>query len=117
MLLERGKFPHHNVPDHIEFHAEVAMNQLVTGSRYITLRDHRFARFQFAAEVPDRLADNFDLPNDRTLDHLIAEERLTTAGRETLDQRDRLKNVFKIKFVALAHSGRASARMRALSFG
>jgi len=117
MLLQRREFQHNNVPDYIEFHAEVAVNKFVPGSCYITPRDHRFPRFQFATEVPDRLAYNFELPNDRTLDHLIAEERRPAAGGETLDPRNSLKNVIKIKFVALAHSGRASARMRALSFG
>ena len=87
MLLESGKFLHDNVPDHIELHAEIAVNQLVTGSRNITPPDHRFARFQFAAEVPDRLPDNFELSNDRTLDHLIAEEHRATGGGESLDQR------------------------------
>lgn len=89
MVLERGELMHDNVPDHIELHAEVAVNQLVTGSRYVAPPNHRFARFQFATEVPDRLTDNFELPNDRTLDHLVTEEHGATAGGESLDQRDR----------------------------
>jgi len=117
MLFEGWKFPHDNVPDHIEFHAEVAVDQFVTGSRYITPRDRRFARSQFTTKVPDRFADNFELPNDRALDHFITKERLATPGGEALYQSDRLKNVVKIKFIALVHSGRASARMRALSLG
>ena len=67
MLLERREFLHDNIPDDLEFHAKVGMNQLVASSRNIAPRDHRLARF--------------------------------------------------LKVVALAHSGRASARIRALSFG
>lgn len=106
-----------NVPDYIELHAEISVYQFIAGSRYITPPDCRFAHFQFAAEVSDRLADNFNLSNDRALDHLISEEHRATAGSESLDQRDSLKNMLEIKFVAPAHRGLASARMRALSFG
>lgn len=76
----------------------------------------RRAENRLAPALPINGRDRREERADAELDDLPEEHR-ATGGGESLDQRDSLKNVFKIKLVALAHSGRASARMRALSFG
>lgn len=69
----------------------------------------RSAAFALGAELPDRLASDFELPGDGALRLRVGDEGVAPVRRESLERRNRLENVTEIRVVALGHSGRASA--------
>jgi len=104
-------------PDCININIEVGMDKAVSCSCDLPPGNIGFAISQRFAEVLDRFANDFELPNDSALGLAVGHEVAAPDRSESLDLCNRTEDVVQKQSVALVHTVRASARMRCLRAG
>ena len=66
--------------------------------------------FGILRQVLDRLANDFELPDERVLSHFVCHERITAGTCVLLDVLNGFEDVPEVDAIVL-HKGRTSARM------
>lgn len=98
-----------HLPDQLEAHAQIVVDQLVAHPRYSAPPDLWGGCARLLGELLDGLSDHLEVSKHGVLDQRIREEPVSAAFRIALDSGDRVEDVQQVRTVPFGQSGTAPA--------